>query len=443
MTRRRTTSSAHAVERFWFRPISAAGFGMMRIAFGLTALCVFLMQWESVGRLYGKNGILPQELVGDLLRPDFRLSLLDSMPQAMVFPLYLVLLAALLLVTIGVWTRPALLASLILMFSFHEYSVYSLDGGDTLLRVIGFLLLISPCDRAMSLANLRKRLKSAKDTGKDQDSSERTMPIWPYRLLLWQMIVLYLSSTAYKLSGTTWPAGSAIAIALHHPHFTRLSPLVADWATILSPIASWFVLLTQAAWALLLVFPACAWLGILPRAIRRLPIKRTLLLAGTIMHLSIALTMDVGMFSFAVLAAYVGLLTDNDFKAIRTALNRWFGAKKIAVLFDGRCGFCKASVLVLRSLDFLRRLEFVNFYDKTKREMTAPGVALATLEQAMHVKMQNGGLYAGFSAFRELAWHLPPAWMLAPLLYLPGVKAIGDAVYAQVATHRRGFRGNR
>ncbi len=372
------------------------------------------------------------------MRPEFRFSLLDFVPPSAVFPIYLLLLAALVLVTVGLWTRVALLVSVLLLFSFNEYGLITLDGGDTLLRLLGFLLLISPCHKAMSMDNLRRRFAMASATGKDQAPVERTMPIWPYQLLLWQMTLLYLASTLHKFGGQTWTGGSAIAIALHHPHFSRLSPMLADWLTILSPVESWFVLLSQLGWILLILVPLLAWLGVpCCKNMRTGSLKRALLLAGALVHIGIAVMMDVGMFSFAVLTAYAGLLIDNDFRAIRGAFNHTFRNQKILVLYDGRCGFCRKSVLMLSMLDMLHRLEFVNIYDQANREKIAPRISLKMLEQAMHVKMQTGEFFKGFSAFRALSWHLPPLWLIAPLLYVPGVRAIGDLVYAWVAEHRR------
>jgi len=45
----------------------------------------------------------------------------------------------------------------------------------------------------------------------------------------------------------------------------------------------------------------------------------------------------------------------------------------------------------------------------------------------------------GFDAYRAIAWSIPLLIPLAPLLYLPGVPAIGRRVYAAVA--RRRLRG--
>jgi predicted DCC family thiol-disulfide oxidoreductase YuxK len=425
-------------QRFWFRPVSAGGFGMMRVAFGLTCLCTYLMQWHNVERFYSHDGMLPHTLIGAVMRGSWRFSILDWVSPGLVFPLYLLLLACLILVIIGWRTRAALFFSVILLFSFNEYGIITLDGGDTLLRIIGFLLLISPCDRAVSLDALLRRLRIAHDTGKDQDPSERTMPIWPYRLLLWQMVLLYVSASHHKFEGITWSGGSAVSIALHLPDFTRLSPMMADLSVLISPYASWFVLITQTAWVLLLILPLLAWSGVrVFQGLNRGTVKRGLLLAGVLVHGGIVLTMDVGMFSFAVFTAYLGLLLDDDFRAIRATMNQWLNRRKFTVLFDGRCGFCRRSVLVLKSFDFLHRLEFVNLYDKAKREAIAPRVPLARLEQAMHVRTPGGRLYMGFAAFKELSWNLPPLWIVAPLLYLPGVNAIGDAVYAQIAVHRK------
>jgi hypothetical protein len=57
----------------------------------------------------------------------------------------------------------------------------------------------------------------------------------------------------------------------------------------------------------------------------------------------------------------------------------------------------------------------------------------------MHVVDTAGGtasIAAGFDAFRRLAWVLPAAWPLVPILYVPGVPALGRRVYRWIASHR-------
>lgn len=426
--------SSSAWQRFWFRPVSAAGFGLMRVGFGIVGLLTMLLEWNDVDRYYGPDGIVTNEMVSHVMRAEWRFSILDYATPDQVHALYLVLLVALLCVALGVLTRGALIAAVFLLFSFHEYGSITLDGGDTLLRLIGFLLLISPCHRAFTVTNLRHRLKLMRETGKDQPVSERTMSVWPYRLLLWQMIALYVSSAVEKFTGPTWREGSAIAIVLHHTSFSHLSVAVADKLTFLSPVLGYFTLISQFAWALIPVFGILSWIGIHPVSPGRL--KRALLVCGALVHGSIFLLMDVGTFSLTVLVAYLGLLIDDDFRAIRDMLNR--NAKEpIIVLFDGRCGFCTKISVMVTMLDWLHRVDLVNYHDPKARLHHAPTVSLDALNAAMHVKMPDGSFRVGFYGFRALSRHLPLLWPLWLLLYIPGVPFIGTKVYDVVAKHRR------
>lgn len=418
---------------FWFRPVSAAGFGMMRVAWGGTLLFSFLSQASNVDRYYGPGGILPHDLISAVLRHQWRFSLLDYADVQMVHTLYYLLIVSLVFVTLGIGGRILLALSLALLYSFHEYATFTLDGGDTLLRLIGFLLLLAPCYRTFSVSTLRKRLQLIAATGNDQSPSSRTMPIWPYRLLLWQMIVLYVSSAILKLHGDTWLSGSAVAIALHHAHFARLSVQAVDRLSVLSPAIGAFTIISQLGWILLLLLPALAWIGV--RVPWTASLKRALLLCGILVHGGILLTMDVGVFSYAVFTAYLGLLIDDDFRAIRATWNRK-PKQPIIVLFDGRCGFCRKTIFLLSVADWLHHLKFMNYHDAHVHQTYAPRVTLAALNEEMHAVLRDGRIVKGFFAFRAVSWHIPVLWPIAPLLSLPGIPRIGMWVYRRIASHR-------
>lgn len=421
---------------FWFRPVSAAGFGLMRIGFGTVGFLTFLFEMGNIQRYFGPQGILPHAMINAVMRDAWRFSLLDYASTTAVWWLYGFLLLSLFLTAIGLYTRFSLLSAVILLFSFHEYGTITLDGGDTLLRLIGFILVLSPCHRALSVDNLLKRFKLAHATGKEQEPSERTMPIWPYRLLLWQMIILYIASVIEKLQGETWKDGTAVSIVLHHENFSRLPLALADHINFLSPIISYFTLASQMAWGVLLPLGALSAfrLGIGSRGFDAW--KRALLLSGVIIHGSILLFMDVGTFSLTIFVAYCGLLLDNDFRSIRSVLNAQISMPLI-VLFDGRCGFCSNTVTILRSFDWLHRLVFVNFHDPDIRKKYAQNLSKEALDAAMHVRRPNGTYEAGFFGFRLISKHLPPLWIFVPFFYLPFVPAIGTQVYTWVSHHRR------
>ncbi len=423
------------IHLFWFKPVSAAGFGMMRVAFGAIAFVTMLFEMPNVQRFYGPEGILSHDLLPSVLRSSWRFSLLDHVGTTGVWLLYAILLASLFCVIIGIGRKFMLLVAMILLYSFHEYGTITLDGGDTLLRLIGFILLISPCYRTFSIANMRRRVTLIRETGKDQPASSRTMPMWPYRLLLWQMILIYVSSAIGKWDGHTWREGSAVAIIMHLTDFTRLSPLVADALSFLSPTIGYFTIFSQLAWILILPVGFLALMNVVSAQSTNV-LKRALLLCGVLLHGSIFLFMDVGTFSLSVFAAYLGLLIDDDFRAIREKLNARI-QKPLVVLFDGRCGLCQKSIFTLSMLNWLHRLDFANFHDPMKKKSHASHIHLDALNTEIHVKMPDGTHRKGFFAFRALTWHVPVLWPFAPFLYLPGASLVGKATYIWVAEHRK------
>jgi predicted DCC family thiol-disulfide oxidoreductase YuxK len=92
---------------------------------------------------------------------------------------------------------------------------------------------------------------------------------------------------------------------------------------------------------------------------------------------------------------------------------------------------------LLRRLDWLGRLDFVNARDLERLPAYDPPLDPDRLLQEMHLLTPDGSrLYHGFAALRWMAWRLPLLWPLAPLLYLPGMPWLGQKLYLWVARNR-------
>src|SRR5262249_27847832 len=110
---------------------------------------------------------------------------------------------------------------------------------------------------------------------------------------------------------------------------------------------------------------------------------------------------------------------------------------RAAVLFDGDCAFCRQSVALVKRLDWLARLTYVNIRDSSDPLLREPVLTNAPLVEEMHVLTPDGTrLHHGFGAVRWLAWRLPLLWLIAPFVYIPGVPAIGQKVYLWIARNR-------
>src|SRR4051812_41104923 len=111
--------------------------------------------------------------------------------------------------------------------------------------------------------------------------------------------------------------------------------------------------------------------------------------------------------------------------------------RRALVLYDGQCPLCRKSVWWLKWLDWRRRLDCRDARDPANVPAVEPPLEPHRLLEEMHLVTPDGKrVYHGFGAFRWMAWRLPFLWAIAPLLYLPGVPTLGQAVYLWIARNR-------
>jgi predicted DCC family thiol-disulfide oxidoreductase YuxK len=111
--------------------------------------------------------------------------------------------------------------------------------------------------------------------------------------------------------------------------------------------------------------------------------------------------------------------------------------ERATVLYDGACAFCRRSIALVRRLDWLGRLSYVDFRDPASPILKPPVLAQAPLVDEMHLLTPDDArLHHGFDALRWLAWRLPLLWLIAPFLYIPGVPPLGQKLYLWIARNR-------
>lgn len=105
-------------------------------------------------------------------------------------------------------------------------------------------------------------------------------------------------------------------------------------------------------------------------------------------------------------------------------------------VYDGDCGFCRASLRRLRTMDMFGVIKPVNF--RTEKNLAAldPRLTPQACSSQMYLRDMNGKLYGGYSAFRKLTLRMPMLWPFAPLAYFPGSGLIGNPAYRFIANNR-------
>lgn len=112
--------------------------------------------------------------------------------------------------------------------------------------------------------------------------------------------------------------------------------------------------------------------------------------------------------------------------------------KTLDIIYDGQCGFCVRSLIVVRAFDIYRTLRFHDSHQPETFEQF-PALSREETDAAMYVVAEGEPSYSGFFAFRRLIWNSPLSWILLPVFYFPGAAFFGPRIYAWVARNRSSF----
>jgi Vitamin K-dependent gamma-carboxylase len=218
--------------------------------------------------------------------PRFSIFFLLPASNSMVICIFSLLVLVSIMVMVGLYTRLNLVILFLCLVSFHHRNVLIFNSGDTLLRVLGFILIFSPAGDMFSLDYLRRRVKSAcyPDQWNLIDSG------WSKRLLQLQIAAVYCQSVFAKLSTETWWNGTAVYYTSRLEEFSRFQiPFVFDhlWTC---NILTWGTLVVEFSLFTLI------WIR---------EFRYYVLFAGVLLHIGIDLSMNIPLFEYIMIASYI------------------------------------------------------------------------------------------------------------------------------------------
>jgi len=276
---------------FFFREQSPIPIALFRIFYGtlvVITLALLRPDWLS---WYGVHSwvSLPTALK---LEPGPRLNLFSVIPQndAWIGALFWFALTSALFLTFGLFTRINSVFVFLCLTSIQQRNLYILHGGDTFLRLAGFFLIFAPAGAALSLD---RRIRIWR--GKESHTLQLQSP-WAQRMIQLQLSLVYLSAFLIKLKGAPWVQGTALFYIYHLDEFRRF------------PLPSWFfrpTVLKLGTWSALLL--ECS-LGVLIW-VRKL--RYYVLGLGLLFHLWLDYSLNIPLFQWDILSAYV-LFVDAD-----------------------------------------------------------------------------------------------------------------------------------
>jgi hypothetical protein len=287
--RQRLSALALAWQSFWFQPQQMYTLGVVRMAFGALAVMWGLWLLPMRNGLLDADGVTPKQ---PSTAYTWGIFAVWNTNAAMLIGIVALVSAALAL-TVGWHSRLAAVLVFVLVMSFERRVPLAFNGGDVLVRIEALFLAISPCGAALSLDQRRR-------TGSFW--SAQTRPNWPIRLMQVQLSLIYFAAAQAKLSGGAWLHGTAVSYVLRLEDMQRVT--APEWLStnaLAMNMVTWAVIATELAVGIFVWFPR---------------LRPWALALGVLMHLSIDVFIQIGVFSYALFVMYLAWLSPETVKLL-------------------------------------------------------------------------------------------------------------------------------
>ena len=259
---------------------------VLRIAIG-TLLCIYTYGWWLDGaHWFSDAGVLRATTASKLHNGEFKslLVLLPQTPEVVQVGLLLLMVQSGLLL-LGVWSRFQAACIFVLLTSFQHRNVLIVDGQDTVMRWMVFIMIFMPLDHRWSLLRLVCGFPSTATQAQ----------AWALRLLQVELTAIYFSSAFSKVAGATWRDGTALYyVARSDDVFGRfwLPDAIFETPWIVK-LCTWTVLAVE------IFIPFGLWI---PR------LRPIALVVALGLHLAIEYSMNLFLFQWLMIAGLVSFL---------------------------------------------------------------------------------------------------------------------------------------
>ncbi|HEY0701709.1 MAG TPA: HTTM domain-containing protein [Candidatus Acidoferrales bacterium] len=286
-------SARAAWNRFFFEPQSPLNISAFRIIYGVLVCATLLLLHGDWLAWYGPHSWISAATM-HVVEPGTRINLFSLLPatDSAIVAFFWIFLAAALCLTAGFCTRVSSIVVYLCLTSIDQRNLFILHGGDTFLRVAGFFLIFAPAGAALSVDRLIRIRR-----GKENPGELRPRLPWAQRMIQLELAFLYFASFWWKMKGGAWTQGSALYFIFHLDEFQRFPvPQILLHPAALR-VGSWLALVVEFSLGTLI------WIT---------KFRYPLLVIGVFFHLSLEYALNVPLFQWDVLSAYILFVEPED-----------------------------------------------------------------------------------------------------------------------------------
>jgi hypothetical protein len=308
-------SVRRAWDHFFFADQSPLPVALFRIIYGVLIIVTLSLLKGDWLNWYGAHAWVSRATALQL-EPGIRINVFSVLPQTdgWIISVFWAALASATLLTAGLFTRLSSILVFIFLTSMQQRNLYITHGGDWFLRLGGFFLIFAPAGAALSMDRvIRVR------AGRESQTIRPRSP-WAQRMIQLQLSALYFFAFLIKVKGAPWLQGTALFYVYHLEEFKRFPVPAWFFQPLVLRFGSWFALALEFSLGLLI------WIK---------EFRYPLLLMGVLFHLWLEYSLNIPLFQWDVLSAYVLFIDPADLNRIgerlkvRRAVCLWLTNKHI------------------------------------------------------------------------------------------------------------------
>lgn len=281
-----------AWNRFFFAPQSPLPIALFRILYGCLVIANLILLYPDWLTWFGTRSWVRLSTMTTLEQgPRLNLFMVIPAHDDWILGLFWVFLAAAVLLVFGLFTRISSIVVFVCLTSIDQRNLYILHGGDTFMRVAGFFLMFAPAGAALSLDRLIRVRK-----GKESVEVRPRRP-WAQRMIQFELALLYFVTFCWKASGSAWVNGTALFYVTHLDEIRRFPIPAVLQNPVLLKIATWLTLAIEFSLGVLIWFKE---------------LRYPILALGVILHLCFEYSLNIPLFQWEILSAYVLFIDPKD-----------------------------------------------------------------------------------------------------------------------------------
>lgn len=331
---------------------------------------------------------------------------------------------------IGWRTRLFHLLSFAMTTSLHNRILVAENWGAVTLGTLMVWTAFLPLGRRFSVDAVLASLRAGRDdgpadlaAGRFPGPDRRPAVSLAVLAILLQLAAIYAFNFAHK-SGVTWKTGTAI-------HYTLFQERIVTWLGVWTREHVPFAATRALTYGTLAIEGSAPILILTPFFWRQTRALAIVLL--TALHTGIALMVNLGVFSAAMIAYYPLLLDAAHWDWLSS---RWRArGPRLLAFYDASCGICFQIVRFLARLDVGRRVTWISSQDASMRPAD---VDTALLERTVLViEPKTHERWTRSDAAARIFSALPLGSLWAWVLRVAGLRALAGRAYDAFARHRR------